>query len=141
MQEEINSLHERNVWKLVPRPKNQDIIRGKWVFTIKEDGQYRACYVAKGYSQIQGIDYNETFSPVARYKTIRTLLALATIEDWEINTMDVKTAYLYGQLDHDIYMEQPNGFITKGKENLVCKLERSLYGLKQAGRQWNNEIH
>jgi hypothetical protein len=68
-------------------------------------------------------------------------LALATIEDWEIDTMDVKTAYLYRRLDHDIYMEQPNGFITKGKENLVCKLERSLYGLKQAGRQWNNEIH
>jgi hypothetical protein len=102
MQEEINSLHERNIWKLVPRLKSQDTIRGKWVFTIKEDGQYKARYVAKGYSQIQGIDYNETFSPVARYETIRTLLALATIEDWEINTMDVKTAYLYGCLDHDI---------------------------------------
>jgi hypothetical protein len=68
-------------------------------------------------------------------------LALATIEDWEIDTMDVKIVYLYGQLDHDIYMEQPDGFITKGKKNLVCKLERSLYSLKQAGRQWNNEIH
>ena len=105
MLDEIKSLHERNVWKLVPRPSNQDTIRGKWVYTIKEDGRYKARYVAKGYSQIQGIDYNETFSPVARYETIRTLLALAATEDWEIDTMDVKTAYLYGKLEHDIYME------------------------------------
>ena len=93
--------------------------------------------VAKGYTRVQGIDYKETFSPVARYESIRYLLAHAALLDWEIKAMDVKLAYLHRVLEEEIYMEQPEGFIAKGEENKVCKLIQSLYGLKQAGRVWN----
>ena len=87
--------------------------------------------------QVQGIDYEEIFSPVARYKSIRYLLAHAALLDWEIKAMDVKLAYLHGVLEEEIYMEQQECFIAKGEEHKVCRLIRSLYGLKQAGRVWN----
>ena len=100
---------------------------------FKSDGRYKARLVTKGYTQVQGIDYEETFSPVARYKSIWYLLAHAALQDWEIEAMDVKLAYLHGVLEEEIYMEQPEGFVAKGEEDKVCKLVRSLYGLKQAG--------
>ena len=93
--------------------------------------------VAIGYTQVQGIDYEETFSPVARYKSIHYLLAHAALLNWEIKAMDVKLAYLHGVLKEEIYMEQQEGFIAKGNEDKVCKLMHSLYGLKQAGQVWN----
>ena len=100
---------------------------------FKSDGHYKARLVAKGYTQVQGIDYKETFSLVVRYESIRYLLAHATLQDWEIEAMDVKLAYLHGVLEEEIYMEQPKGFVAKGEEDKVCKLVCSLYGLKQAG--------
>ena len=109
------------------------MIKCKWVFTVKANGHYKARVIAKGFTWEHGIDYEETFSPVTRYKSIRYLLAHATLEDWEIKAMDVKTAYLYSKLKEEIYMAQPEGFIKSGQEHKVCKLVKSIYGLKQAG--------
>ena len=136
-QEEFDGLTEMGVWKLVDRPSDCKTIKFRWTYVLKADGRYKARLVAKGYTQVQGINYEETFSPVARYESIRYLLAHAALLDWEIEAMDVKLAYLHGVLDEEIYMEQPEGFIAKGEENKVCRLVRSLYGLKQAGRVWN----
>ena len=104
---------------------------------FKSNGCYKARLVTKGYTQVQRIDYEETFSPVARYKFIRYLLAHAALQDWEIEAMDVKLAYLHRILKEEIYMEQLEGFIAKGDEDKVCKLVCSLYRLKQAGQVWN----
>ena len=93
--------------------------------------------VAKGFRQIQRVDYDETFSPVAMIKSIRILLAIAAFHDYEIWQMDVKTAFLNGKLEKDVYMTQPEGFVTPENATKVCKLERSIYGLKQASRSWN----
>ena len=93
--------------------------------------------MAKGYTQREGVDYEETFSPVAMLKSIRILLSIAAALDYEIWQMDVKTAFLNGKLDEVIYMDQPEGFKVSGKEGKVCKLNRSIYGLKQASRSWN----
>ena len=93
--------------------------------------------VAKGYTQKEGVDYEETFSPVAMLKSIRILLAIAAYFDYEIWQMDVKTAFLNGYLDETIYMDQPEGYIVEGQQQKVCKLQRSIYGLKQASRSWN----
>ena len=94
----------------------------------------RARLVIKGFSEIEGIDYDELFSPVIRYDTVHILLALAVIKDWELEALDVKTAFLCGKLDKEIYMEQPEGFIKK--EGYVCQLLCTLYGLKQASLEW-----
>ena len=108
---------------------------------MKSDGRYKARLVAKGFTQIEGIDFQETFSPVARYEAICFLLAHATLEDWELEAMDIKTAFLYGKLDGEIYMEQPEGFIGKGQEQMVCRLKKAIYGLKQASHTWNEKLH
>ena len=132
-QEEFNGLTEMGVWKLVDLPSDHKTIKCRWTYVLKADGRYKARLVAKSYMQVQGIDYEETFSLVARYESIRYLLAHAALQDWEIKAMDVKLAYLHGVLKEEIYMEQPEGFIAKGEENKVCRLVQSLYGLKQAG--------
>ena len=116
------------------------MIKCKWVFTVKANGHYKARVIAKGFTQEDGIDYEETFSPMTRYKSIQYLLAHATIEDWEIEAMDIKTAYLYGKLKEEIYMAQPEGFIKSGQEHKVCKLIKSIYRLKQAGQVWYKTI-
>ena len=104
---------------------------------LKSDGHYKARLIVKGYTQVQGIDYEETFSLVARYESIRYLLTHAALQDWEIEAMDVKLAYLHGVCEEEIYMEQPEGFIAHGEEDKVCILVHSLYNLKQAGQVWN----
>ncbi|KAK8660209.1 hypothetical protein V6N13_051143 [Hibiscus sabdariffa] len=98
---------------------------------------YKGRLVAKGFRKIHGVDYDETFSPVAMFKSIRILLAIAAFHDYEIWKMDVKTDFLNGKLDEDVYMTQPEGFVTLGNARKVCKLQRSIYGLKQASQSWN----
>ena len=122
---------------LVALPKGRKAIKCRWVFAIKADGRYKARLVAKGYSQIHGIDYEETFSPVARFESIRFLIAHAALENWEMHGMDVETAFLNGDLDEVLYITQPEGFKKKGKdEHKVYRLRKAIYGLKQASRQW-----
>ena len=131
--EEYDNLIEMGTWKLVSLPRDKKPIKCRWRYVIKADGRFKARLVAKGFTQVQGIDYEETFSPVSRYESIQYILAHAALLDWEIEAMDVKTAFLYGELKEEIYMEQPEGFVVKGQEKKVCKLIKSIYGLKQAG--------
>jgi hypothetical protein len=128
-------------WELVDLPPSRRAVKSKWVFKLKVDGRYRARLVAKGFTQIPGLDFDETFSPVARFESLQLLLALAALEDWHIHQMDVKSAFLNGELDKEIYMEQPQGFITSGKETQVCRLKKAIYGLKQASGTWNLQLH
>ena len=139
---EYASLLENETWELVPLPEGRETVGCKWVFKVKHDSQgrierFKGRLVAKGYSQKYGIDYDETFSPVVRFSSIRTLLAYAVQHRMLIHQMDVVTAFLNGQLNEDIYMQQPPGYIQPGQEELVCKLKKSLYGLKQSPRCWN----
>ena len=120
MQEEIKSLHERKVWDLVNLPKGCQPIKGRWVYAVKSDGCKKAHFVTKGFTQVFGIDYENTFLPVARFETLRLLLSLAVLHDWELEALDVKTAFLFGELNEEIYMEQPEDFIVKGQERKVC---------------------
>ena len=102
---------------------------------------FKVRLIAKGYSQREGIDYQDTFSPIAMLKFIRTLLAVAAYFDYEIWQMDVKTAFLNGSLEEDIYMEQPLGFTSSDDDHKICKLQRSIYGLKQASQSWNTRFN
>ena len=139
---EYNSLIENKTWKLVELPPGRKAIGCKWVFKLKHDvdgrvERFKARLVAKGYAQKYGIDYDEIFSPIVRFSSIRFLLAFAVQRDFLIHQMDVETAFLNGKLDEEIYMQQPEGYLKPGEEHLVCKLEKSLYGLKQSSRCWN----
>lgn len=142
---EILSLHDNKTWSLQPLPRGKKAIGCRWVLKIKRtaDGsidKYKARLVAQGFNQRSGIDYHETFAPVAKFTSIRALLSLAACHDYEVHQMDVVTAYLNGDIDEEIYMRQPDGFVVPGREHLVCKLNKSLYGLKQAGRCWYQKI-
>lgn len=140
--EELLSFVKMNLYDEVERPKERKVIDCKWVFKNKRgpDGKivrYKARLVAKGFTQIEGIDYTETFAPVAKFTSIRILLALAAHLDLDLHQMDVKTAYLNGDLDEEIFMHLPPGF---RKPNTIWKLKKRLYGLKQAGREWYKKI-
>ena len=141
MNDEIKLLDEHKVWDLVALPPGQIPIKGRWVYAVKSDGRKKSHFVAKDFTQIFGIDFKETFSPVARFKTVWLLLSIAALEDWDIEALDVKTAFLFGELDEEIYMEQPEGFIQQGQEKKVCRLLKAIYGLKQATLQWNKPLH
>ncbi|GKC05160.1 transposable element, partial [Tanacetum coccineum] len=142
MGEEIESLHKNKTWELVQLPERRKVVGCKWVFKMKtglpgsDIIRYKARLVAKGFSQKEGIDYNEIFSPVVRHTSIRVLLSLVAHHDLELEQLDVKTAFLHGDLEEEIYMSQPEGFVVQGKEDYVCKIRKSLYGLKQSPRQW-----
>ncbi|CAB3988289.1 Retrovirus-related Pol poly from transposon TNT 1-94 [Paramuricea clavata] len=145
LKEEYNSLISNETWELVPPPEGCNVIGSKWVMKIKRDAdgnvdRHKARLVAQGYSQTPGIDYEEVFSPVARHSSIRTLLALANKHN-EIHQMDVKTAFLNGYIEHDIYMSQPDGFVDQEHPEYVCKLKKSLYGLKQSARCWSQTLN
>ncbi|GKC77315.1 retrotransposon protein, putative, ty1-copia subclass [Tanacetum coccineum] len=145
MNVEMQSMKDNRVWILVELPPNGKIVGSKWLFKKKTDMDgavhtYKARLVAKGYTQTPGIDYEETFSPVADIRAIRILIAIAAYYDYEIWQMDVKTAFLNGYLSEEVYMEQPEGFVNPKYPNRVCKLKRSIYGLKQASRQWNKRF-
>jgi Reverse transcriptase (RNA-dependent DNA polymerase)/gag-polypeptide of LTR copia-type/Integrase core domain/GAG-pre-integrase domain/Domain of unknown function (DUF4219) len=140
---EMNSLESMKTWDLVSLPHGKQPIGCRWVFRVKHkpDGtveRFKARLVAKGYAQRPGIDFNETFAPVVRLDSMRSLLAYAVQKNFVIHQMDVVTAFLNGELDEEIYMEQPPGYATAGQGNLVCRLRRSLYGLKQSPRCWNS---
>ena len=141
MQEELNEFERNEVWKLVPRPKNRSVVGTKWVFKNKTDSdgtivRNKARLVAKGYSQQEGIDYDETFAPVARLEAIRIFLAYAAHMKFKVFQMDVKSAFLNGELEEEVYVEQPPGFIDPKYPNHVYRLDKALYGLKQAPRAW-----
>jgi hypothetical protein len=132
MQDEIKSLHENNTFELVELPKGKKVLKNKWVYRVKFEGQenkprYKARLVVKGFDQKKGVDFEEIFSPVVKMSSIRAVLGLAASLDLEIEQLDVKTAFLHGDLEEELYMEQPEGFVKKGQEHLVCKLRRSLY--------------
>ena len=139
---EVDSLLESETWELVELPPDRKPIGCKWVFKVKHgsDGSVewlKGQLVAKGCSQKYGIDYDETYSPVVRFSSIRGLLAFAVQNSMLIHQMDVVTAFLNGKLDEEIYMAQPDGYVEAGKEHLVCKLKKSVYGLKQSPWCWN----
>ncbi|UYV61181.1 hypothetical protein LAZ67_1003719 [Cordylochernes scorpioides] len=137
MLEEIQNMYSHQVWELVPRPVNAKVVKSKWVFKISKDQEnktYKARLVAMGYNQIPGSDYNESFSPVIKNATLRTILSMAATKDSVIKLFDVKAAYLNGNIENTIFMEQPAGFVQD--RNKVCKLIKSIYGLPQSGRSW-----
>ena len=132
MQEEMESLHKNATWDLVKLPKSKKAIRCKWVYKRKEgtlgveEARYKARLVAKGYSQTPGVDFTDVFSPVVKHSSIRALLGIVALHDLELEQLDVKTAFLHGELEEDIYMQQPEGFVALGKEDYVCQLKKSL---------------
>ena len=145
MQDEIDSFEQHGAWELIDRPMHKNIVKNRWIFKIKRDADgkiatYRARLVAKGFTQQYGLDYNETFSPVVRHSSIRMLLSLAVELDLKIDHLDVKTAFLNGDLSEEIYMCQPEGFIKKGEEHKVYRLKKAVYGLKQASRSWYEKV-
>jgi len=141
MNEEMSALEKNQTWEIVDRPLDKKSVGCKWVFSLKykSDGTldcYKARLVAKGYTQTYGVDYEETFAPVAKMNTVRIILSLATYFGWELQQFDVKNAFLHGNLEAEIYMEIPPGFESTKGGNKVCMLKKALYGLKQSPRAW-----
>ena len=137
---ETNSILHNHTWELVDLPSSCKPLSSKWIFKRKRkvDGsidKYKARLVIKGYKQTKGMDYFDTYSPVTRINSIRMVLAIVALKDLEVHQMDVKTAFLNGDLNEEIYMEQPERFSAPGQEMKVCRLVKSLYGLKQAPKQ------
>ena len=147
MDAEISTLQANDTWTIKPLPVNREETKGRWVYTIKQGSQpgkiqYKARYVARGYSQIKGIDYDETYSPTTRFTSIRTLLQKAVNENLHLHQLDVKGAYLNALIDKDIYVQQPPGYeqVDARNTHLTCHLNKSLYGLKQSGRNWHTTL-
>ena len=145
MKEEINMIEKNETWTLVDRPKHRKVIGVRWIYKTKlnSDGSInknKARLVVKGYAQEQGIDYQDTFAPVSRMDTIKLLLMLASQKGWLVWQMDVKSAFLNGTLDEEIYVEQPEGFENESSLNKVYLLKKALYGLKQAPRAWYSKL-
>jgi hypothetical protein len=144
MEAEIRSQAEQGSWTLVKRPRHARVLQSRWVYKIKTavDGsvtRFKARLVIKGYTQREGIDFNETFAPVCRYEAIRMLLSLTAAKDLKAHMFDFETAFLQTEITGDVYMEQPDGY--KVGKDLVCKLNKSLYGLKQSPRAWYSTPH
>nr|GEV17054.1 retrovirus-related Pol polyprotein from transposon TNT 1-94 [Tanacetum cinerariifolium] len=145
MQEELDEFVRLKVWRLVPRPEGKSVIKTKWIFKNKKDEsslviRNKARLIAVGYSQQEGINYDETFAPVARIEAIRLFLAYDAHKDFTIYQMDVKTAFLNGILKEEVYVGQPSGFVSKQYPDHVYALDKALYGLKQAPRTWYDAL-
>jgi len=141
MEEEHDALLKNHTWDLVPRPPRTNLVTGKWIFKhkLEADGsleRYKARWVLRGFTQRPGVDFDETFSPVVKPATVRTVLSLALSRRWPIHQLDVKNAFLHGTLSETVYCAQPAGFEDTAHPDYVCRLNRSLYGLKQAPRAW-----
>jgi hypothetical protein len=143
MEDEMQRLEKNHTWDLVERPKGANVVGSKWVYRIKKNAagqieKYRARLVAQGFSQIPGVDYFDTFAPVAKTTSTRVILTFAARYGWPVHQMDVKSAYLNGTLDDNeiIYLRQAPGFVINGSEHMVLRLHKALYGLKQSGRKW-----
>ncbi|RVW60650.1 Copia protein [Vitis vinifera] len=146
MQEELSMIEKNNTWELINRPTHKKAIGVKWVYRTKLNSngsvnKHKVRLVVKGYAQMFGMNFSETFALVARLDTIRMLLALPTQKGWKIYRLDVKSAFLNGYLEEEIFVEQPEEFAVKGKEDKVYQLKKALYGLKQAPRAWYNRIN
>ena len=143
MDEEMKLFHDNHTWELVKKPVDAKLVSCKWVYKMKEGipgvehGKFKARLVARGFTQREGIDYNDVFSPIVKHRSIRILLAMVAKFDLKLEQMDVKTTFLYGELEEVIHVRQPEGYEANGKEDHVCKLNKSLYGLKQSPKQWN----
>jgi Reverse transcriptase (RNA-dependent DNA polymerase) len=138
---EMEALKRNDTWEIVELKKGNKTVGCKWVFSVKYGAngkveRYKAMLVAKGYTQTYGIDFQETFSPVAKLNTIRVLLSFAANLDWPLHQFDVKNAFLHGDLEEEIYMDPPPGYEGLRNKGLVCKLKKPLYGLKQSPRAW-----
>jgi hypothetical protein len=145
MDEEMAALDANATWELVGLPKDKKTIGCKWVYKVKHnaDGfvsKFKARLVVKGYAQTYGIDYEETYSPVAKMTTVRTIIAMAAAKGWSLHQMDVNNVFLHGDLQEEVYMEQPLGYVDQTNPNLVCRLKKTLYGLKQTLRAWSDKI-
>jgi hypothetical protein len=145
MMEEYNSIMKNDVWEVVPRPKGKSVVTSKWLYKLKHvaDGsieKYKARFVARGFLQVEGINYDETFAFVSRYTSIRAVISIAEEMGWKIHQMDVKTTFLNGLIEEEVYIEQPLGFEVHGRESHVCRLKKALYGLKQAPRAWYSRM-
>ena len=135
MHEELHQFVRNDVWELVPRPKGVNVIGTKWIFKNKSDEhgtviKNKSRLIAQGYTQVEGVDFNETFAPVARLESIRILLAIASHLNFKLYQMDVKSTFLNGMLQEEVYVEQSKGFVDPHMPNDVYKLKRALYGLK-----------
>ncbi|KAF0905494.1 hypothetical protein E2562_004459 [Oryza meyeriana var. granulata] len=139
------SWSSNQTWRLVPLPPGHRPIGLKWVYKVKKNAageviKHKARLVAKGYVQQPGVDFDEVFAPVARIESVRLLLALAAQEGWSVHHMDVKSAFLNGELIEEVYVRQPPGFTVAGHEDKVLRLDKALYGLRQAPRAWNAKL-
>ena len=141
MKDEMKSMQDNDVWDLVELPESVKPIGCKWIFKTKRDSKgnverYKARLVAKGFTQKEGIDYKETFSPISSKDSFRTIMTLVAHYDLELHQMDVKTTFLKGDIEETIYMVQLENFVSGDLKSMVCKLNKFIYGLKQASRQW-----
>jgi hypothetical protein len=133
--EEYQSIMKNDVWDIVLRPEGKSMVTSKWIYKIKHvaDGsieKYKARFVTRGFSRKEGLDYEKTFAPVTRYTSIRVVISLALVMGWRIHQMDVKTTFLNGVIEEEVYIEQPQGFEVHGREYHVCRLKKALYRLK-----------
>ena len=145
MEDEFQSLMENNTWRIVQLPAERKAIKAKWVLDYKPgykdvEPRYKARLVACGYAQLFGVDYLDTYAPVVKHYSIRLVLAIVALKDLEMIQLDIKTAFLYGELEEELYLQQPEGYVIPGKENWVCRLLKPLYGLKQASRCWYSKF-
>jgi hypothetical protein len=145
MEDEYGALMSNGTWELIFRPCNSNVITGKWIFThkLRADGsfnRYKARWVLRGFTQRPGVDYDETFSPVVKPTTVRTVLSIAVCRDWPIQQLDVKNAFLHSTLTETVYCSQPTGFADPAHPDLVCRLKKPLYGLKQVSRAWYSQF-
>jgi hypothetical protein len=145
MTEEHQSILKNDAWDVVPRPEGKSVVTSKWIYKIKHaiDGsieKYKEKFVARGFSQVEGVDYDDTSAPVARYTSIRSIIALATSMGWKLHQMDVNTTFLNGEIDEEVYIEQPEVFVVHNERSHVWSLKKALYGLNQAPHAWYEKM-